>query len=144
MTQRRTNNSVVFLTLGVCIGLMLAGSSAPLVFAHSATTRSYEITDEVEFSDDIDNIPDGFAADDGHPRAADDLSDLEWSVRFALYRLLLASDLPAAHGPGTLDLSTRGFAGPLASVERRTTVNHTFGILAPHRPRSSLDTVPTV
>lgn len=59
MTNRKNNNSIIFLTtLGVYLGLLLVGGSAPQVFAHSAMTRNFEITDEIEVKDDLDNKPD--------------------------------------------------------------------------------------
>jgi hypothetical protein len=55
----RKNNSVLFLTtLGVYLGLMLVGGAAPQVFAHGALTRNFELQDEIEISDDLDNKPD--------------------------------------------------------------------------------------
>lgn len=36
----------------------MVGGAAPQVLAHSATTRAFEITDEIEIKDDLDNKPD--------------------------------------------------------------------------------------
>jgi len=36
----------------------MVGGAAPQVLAHSATTRNFEITDEIEVKDDLDNKPD--------------------------------------------------------------------------------------
>lgn len=36
----------------------MVGGAAPQVFAHSAMTRNFEITDEIELNDDLDNKPD--------------------------------------------------------------------------------------
>lgn len=44
-------------TLGVYIGLLVVGGAAPQVFAHSATTRVFEITEEIEVKDDLDLDP---------------------------------------------------------------------------------------
>ena len=58
MTNRK-NNSILFLTtLGVYLGLMLVGGAAPQVFAHGALTRDFDLQDEIEISDDLDNKPD--------------------------------------------------------------------------------------
>lgn len=58
MTNRK-NNSILFLTtLGVYLGLMLVGGAAPLVFAHGALTRPFELKDEIEVTDDLDTKPD--------------------------------------------------------------------------------------
>ena len=59
MNNHRSNNSLIFLTtLGVYLGLLLVGGSAPQVFAHSAMTRAFEIQDEIEVKDDLDKKPD--------------------------------------------------------------------------------------
>ncbi|MEO8041626.1 MAG: hypothetical protein ABI646_03350 [Acidobacteriota bacterium] len=59
MTNRRTNNSLLFLTtLGVYLGLVLVGGAAPSVFAHGALTRPFELKDEVEVTDDLEKKPD--------------------------------------------------------------------------------------
>ena len=63
MTNRKTQNSILFLaTLGVYLGLFIAGGAAPQVFAHSATTRGFEISDEIEVKDDLDTNPEDSAA----------------------------------------------------------------------------------
>ena len=55
---RKAQNSILLLTtLGVYIGLLVAGGAAPQVLAHSATTRNFEITDEIEVKDDLDKDP---------------------------------------------------------------------------------------
>jgi hypothetical protein len=59
VTNRRTNNSLLFLTtLGVYLGLVLVGGAAPSVFAHGALTRPFELKDEIEITDDLDTKPD--------------------------------------------------------------------------------------
>ena len=59
MSNRRTNNSIIFLTtLGVYLGLVLVGGAAPQVFAHGALTRNFELQDEIEAHDDLDTKPD--------------------------------------------------------------------------------------
>ena len=40
----------------------MVGGAAPQVLAHSATTRTFEITDEIEVKDDLDNKPDETAS----------------------------------------------------------------------------------
>jgi hypothetical protein len=56
---RKAQNSILLLTtLGVYFGLLVAGGAAPQVLAHSATTRNFEITDEIEINDEIDTDPD--------------------------------------------------------------------------------------
>jgi hypothetical protein len=59
MRHRKNQNSILFLTtLGVYLGLLIVGGAAPQAFAHSATTRNFEITDEIEVKDDLDTKPD--------------------------------------------------------------------------------------
>ena len=73
MTKSKNHNSIIFLTtLGVYLGLVLAGGASPQVFAHSALTRHFEIQDEIEVKDDLDKKPD------------DDRSDLTMSVEVYL------------------------------------------------------------
>lgn len=57
MKDRKNHNSILFLTtLGVYLGLVLVGA-AP-VLGHAATTRNFDIRDEIEFADELDNKPD--------------------------------------------------------------------------------------
>ena len=42
----------------------MVGGAAPQVLAHSATTRNFEITDEIEVKDDLDNKPDDERSDE--------------------------------------------------------------------------------
>lgn len=57
MKSSKTNNSILFLTtLGVYLGLVLVGATP--VLGHVATTRHFEISDEIEYKDDLDKKPD--------------------------------------------------------------------------------------
>lgn len=58
MAKKAQNSILLFTTLGVYLGLLVAGGAAPQVLAHSATTRNFEITDEIELKDEIDSDPD--------------------------------------------------------------------------------------
>ncbi len=59
MNQRNKNNRIVFLTtLSVYLGLVLVGSAMSPVLAQAATTRNFNIQDELEVKDDLDNKPD--------------------------------------------------------------------------------------
>jgi len=59
LSNRKSQNSILFLTtLGVYLGLLVVGGTAPQVLAHSATTRNFEISDETEVKDDLDKKPD--------------------------------------------------------------------------------------
>jgi hypothetical protein len=60
VSKAKGHNSILFLTtLGVYLGLVLVGGAAPHVYAHAATTRHFEISDEIEVTDDLDKDPDG-------------------------------------------------------------------------------------
>lgn len=55
--SKKGQNSILFLTtLGVYLGLVLVGASP--VLGHAATTRVFEIADEIEIKDDLDRKPD--------------------------------------------------------------------------------------
>lgn len=57
MKNSKTQNSfLVLATLGVYLGLVLVGATP--VLGHAATTRVFEITDEIEIKDDLDRKPD--------------------------------------------------------------------------------------
>jgi len=63
-------------TLGVYLGLLVVGGAAPQTFAHSATTRNFELVDEIEVKDDLDNKPDG--CDVGHEEPVDLQTKFLW------------------------------------------------------------------
>lgn len=57
MNKSKNHNSILFLTtLGVYLGLVLVGATP--VLGHAATTRNFELQDEIEVKDDLDNQPD--------------------------------------------------------------------------------------
>ena len=65
MANKKAQNSILVLTtLGVYLGLLMVGGAAPQVLAHSATTRNFEITDEIEVKDDLDTNPDDERSDE--------------------------------------------------------------------------------
>ena len=60
MNNRNKNNRIIFLTtLSVYLGLVLVGGAMPNVLAQAATTRNFNVQDEIEVKDDLDNKPDG-------------------------------------------------------------------------------------
>ena len=64
MNERKNQNSIlVIATLGVYLGLMLAGAT-PHVLAQAAMTRQFDVQDEIEFKDDLDNKPDASAIEE--------------------------------------------------------------------------------
>lgn len=57
--KNKNYNSIIFLTtLSVYLGLSLLGAT-PQVLAYAATTRNFDIQNEIEFKDDLDTKPDG-------------------------------------------------------------------------------------
>ena len=57
MSNRKNQNSILVLaTLGVYLGLVLAGATP--VLASAAMTRTFDVKDEIEFKDDLDTKPD--------------------------------------------------------------------------------------
>lgn len=59
MTNRKNYNSILFLT--VYLGLVLVGGSAH-VFAYAATNSLFDLRNEIEFKEDLDNKPDDSCA----------------------------------------------------------------------------------
>ncbi len=58
MTSGKSYNSIVFLTtLSVYLGLVLVGGTPP-VLAHAAMTKHFDIQNEIEVKDDLDEKPD--------------------------------------------------------------------------------------
>lgn len=58
MNNRKNQNSILVLaTLGVYLGLVLAGAT-PQVLAQAATAKQFSVKDEIEFKDDLDKKPD--------------------------------------------------------------------------------------
>jgi len=67
---RKNQNSILVLaTLGVYLGLALAGAT-PQVLAQAAMTRQFDVTDEIEVSDNVDKKP-GDALNDLQELSAD-------------------------------------------------------------------------
>ncbi|MEP6788741.1 MAG: hypothetical protein ABJB40_09950 [Acidobacteriota bacterium] len=79
MSNRKNQNSILVLaTLGVYLGLVLAGAT-PQVLANAAMTRQFDVKDEIEVKDDLDKKPD----DDRSPVTASVevyLNDVEYFV----------------------------------------------------------------
>jgi hypothetical protein len=58
MTKGKNYNRIVFFTtLSVYLGLVLAGAT-PQVLSYAALTRNFDIQNEIEVKDDLDNKPD--------------------------------------------------------------------------------------
>ncbi len=64
MNNCKNYNSIVFLTtLSVYLGLVLAGGAVPTVLAQAATTRGFDIKNEIVIEDDLDKKPDELSED---------------------------------------------------------------------------------
>src|SRR5258705_5410586 len=60
MNTRKNQNSILFLTtLGVYLGLVLVGATPKVVAQRAAMARSFDVTDEVEFKDELLKNPEG-------------------------------------------------------------------------------------
>jgi hypothetical protein len=58
VSNKNKHNSIVFLTtLSVYLGLVLVGGVAPIILAQAATTRNFNVQDEIEVKDDLDKKP---------------------------------------------------------------------------------------
>lgn len=57
MKDRKQNPALLIATLGVYLGLVLAGA-APSVLANAALSKQFNVRDEIEFVDEFDNMPD--------------------------------------------------------------------------------------
>jgi hypothetical protein len=100
LSKRKAQNSILFLTtLGVYLGLLMVGGSVPQVFAHSATNWHFEITDEIEIKDDLDNKPD------------DERSPVYMSIENYLEDVdLFVSSLRGLHSKGLFDSKNDTFS----------------------------------
>ena len=82
MNNRKNNNSALFIaTLGVYLGLVLAGAT-PQVLASAAMTRSFDVKDEIDFKDSLDKKP-----DDENKRASDAVQGYLQDVEYFLVNL---------------------------------------------------------
>lgn len=62
MINRKSQNSILFLTtLGVYLGLVLVGAT-PQVLAQAATAKQFSVKDEIEVKDDLDKNPNGLSS----------------------------------------------------------------------------------
>ncbi|MFN0141066.1 MAG: hypothetical protein ACKVQW_13390 [Pyrinomonadaceae bacterium] len=59
MNARKTQNSIIALaTLGVYLGLLLAGAAPGVLAQQAALTKQFNVNDEIERKDDLDKKPD--------------------------------------------------------------------------------------
>jgi hypothetical protein len=89
------HNSIVFLTT-LCLGLIFVGAT-PQVLTFAALTRNFDVQNEVEVKDDLDNKPDGeevesFAKDDFPALFAQLLVEIKKEVEDGKISLPLQAD----------------------------------------------------
>ncbi len=105
MSKKQTNSVLFIATLGVYIGLLMAGA-APAVVAQQAAamTRNFELSDEIEKKDDLDKDPSGYY---GLSKDIETLSSTSFTDAF----LELVSDLNKLE---SADLVKRPFRSPFS------------------------------
>ncbi|MDM7921093.1 MAG: hypothetical protein QUS14_02245 [Pyrinomonadaceae bacterium] len=117
MSQKKSQNPILLLTtLGVYIGLLMAGATPGVISQQAALTRNFELSEEFEVRDDLDRDPDA-----GEIAAADniDLDRIEVIVKSYLSRVLAT---PAenvgtpVHFADTLPNEAKVAAAPVALV----------------------------
>jgi len=98
MSQRNKNNSIIFLTT-LYLGLVLAGAT-PQVLTFAALTRNFDVQNEIEVRDDLDNKPDSeelesFSKDDFPVLFAELLKEIKEEVKRAKISLPIQTDFYA-------------------------------------------------
>lgn len=133
MKDRKPQNSVLLIaTLGVYLGLVLAGA-APQVMANAALSKQFNVRDEIEFKDDLDNKP-----DDPRSPVTESvkiyLEDVEYFLA-SLGRLQHAGEFDIVKDTFEVSESTllpcvdSGRAGRFTPVKFETSSEHTRGTL---------------
>jgi hypothetical protein len=93
MSQRNKNNSIVFLTtLSVYLGLVLVGGATPNVLAQAALTRNFDVQEEIEIKDDLDNKPANNEIEDFPAAFAQLLNEVREAVRNGQISLPVQTD----------------------------------------------------
>lgn len=85
MSSKKGQNSILLLTtLGVYLGLLMAGATPGVIAQQAALTRNFELSEEFEAKDDLDKDPQDAAAESD----AVDIRSLELVVSSYLSRVL--------------------------------------------------------
>jgi hypothetical protein len=143
VTNRKGQNSILYVaTLGVYVGLLLAGAT-PQVFANAATTRNFDIKDEIEFQDKLDRDPDSSGPSSG----ADSLANATREKFVPLARLLkqFRSFLPIGIFHSTARLRSTEAAAIVRlnfvydDLEARAALPRYGSLQVNHLARSSID-----
>jgi hypothetical protein len=131
MSQRNKNNSIVFLTtLSVYLGLVLVGGTAtPNVLAQAALTRNFDVQEEIELRDDLDNKPGDKEAKDFPAIFAQLLSEIKEAVKNGQISLPIQTDfiIDAQYRMSKMcggtrvgtDISDQDFSGFIADAVNR-------------------------
>ncbi len=94
MTTRKHQNSILVLaTLGVYLGLVLVGAT-PQVMAQAAMTKQFNVKDEIEVKDDLDNKPDHSESE----RVDHLLENIESAFSKLIKNLQNCKQLPSSYG----------------------------------------------
>jgi hypothetical protein len=145
--KRKGQNSILFLTtLGVYLGLVLVGAT-PQVLANAATTRNFDIRDEIEFQDKLDKDPDPIA----NASALDEVASAKRDKFVPLARFLkqFRPFLPAGifqsaireQRPKAAAISSEYFL--YNDLRARTAASRFGGLLVNRLARSSIDSLAT-
>jgi hypothetical protein len=146
LNNRRNQNSILFLTtLGVYLGLLVVGGAAPQVFAHSATTRNFELVDEIEVKDDLDKNPrESSNSTDSHRASNEDLLVTAAVIRYLdqfVKCLELNHDTPEQEWQSNT-ISANTSVQPPDSFEFRSSNNFRKQFIQTARlPRAGLDSL---
>jgi hypothetical protein len=144
VSTRKGQNSILFLTtLGVYLGLVLAGGASPQVFAHpAATTRNFDITDEIEFKDDLDKKPDPGSDISEIDSSATSLQEKFRPLAGLLKHFRPVIDLDAVASNHYFQFNTRTESAPVDSgcfVEIGSEISRFPNLSVLHLPRASID-----
>ena len=143
MTNRKNQNSILLLaTLGVYLGLVLAGAT-PQVLANAATAKQFDLRDEIEMVDDLDNKPDqasSIETDKPSPQTNDHVSN---SVRKLLAKFQTAGSLhtfAATSSPVQFVKIAAANVSPIStSIDRKIGFRLDQILALTNFPRGSLD-----
>lgn len=82
MSATKQKNSIIALaTLGVYLGLLMAGATPGVLAQQAAMTRHFDVRDEIEISDDLDTKPEPTLSDEVSKGSLKADADISRSVR---------------------------------------------------------------
>jgi hypothetical protein len=143
LSQKKSQNSLLLLTtLGVYLGLLVAGAAPGVVAQQAAAmTRNFELSEEVEVKDDLDNKPDDQASE-LDPDV--DLAALEIIVASYLERVIDISLLSGAAIRSTVAIARRtdNVSTSLPADYTPSDVKNSANFAYQQFPRAGLDPLP--